>query len=56
MAFAPVDENSGPTPAALDKLGRWATIAVVVALLAYAGPIAQQLSVHAYLAPGMRTW
>jgi len=56
LAFAPIDENAGPTPAVLDKLGRWATIAIVVALLAYAGPIEQQLTVHAYLAPGMRTW
>jgi cytochrome c oxidase subunit 1 len=56
VAFAPIDENAGPTPAILDKLGRWAIIAVVVAVLAYAGPIEQQLTVHAYLAPGMRTW
>ncbi len=56
FAFAPIDKNAGPTPVILDRLGRWATIAVVIAVLAYAGPIAQQLSVHAYLAPGMRTW
>ncbi len=56
VTFAPIDENAGPTPAVLDNLGRWATIAVVVALLAYAGPIAQQLAVHPYLAPGLRTW
>jgi cytochrome c oxidase subunit 1 len=56
LAFAPIDEHAGPTPPVLDKLGRWATIAVVVALLSYAGPIEQQLTVHAYLAPGMRTW
>ena len=56
VSFAPVDENAGPTPAVLDKLGQWAVIAIVVALLSYAGPIAQQISVHAYLAPGMRTW
>lgn len=56
VAFAPVDEHAGPTPIVLDKLSRWATIAIVVALLAYAGPIAQQLTVHSYLAPGMRTW
>jgi cytochrome c oxidase subunit 1 len=56
VSFAPVDENAGPTPAVLDKLGRWGVIAIVVALVSYAGPIAQQLTVHAYLAPGMRTW
>jgi len=56
FAFAPIDENAGSTPVILDKLGRWATLAIVVAVLAYAGPIAQHLSDHAYLAPGMRTW
>jgi cytochrome c oxidase subunit 1 len=56
FAFAPIDENAGPTPAVLDKLGRWATVAVVVAVLAYAGPIAQHLAIHTYLVPGMRTW
>jgi cytochrome c oxidase subunit 1 len=56
LAFAPIDENAGPTPVVLDKLGRWATVAIVVAVLAYAGPIVQQLTIHSYLAPGMRTW
>jgi cytochrome c oxidase subunit 1 len=56
FSFAPVDENAGPTPAALDKIGQWGVIAIVAALLSYAGPIVQQISLHAYLAPGMRTW
>jgi cytochrome c oxidase subunit 1 len=56
FTFAPVDEHAGPTPAALDKIGQWGVIAIVGALLAYAGPIIQQVSLHAYLAPGMRTW
>jgi cytochrome c oxidase subunit 1 len=56
FAFAPLDERDTYTPPVLDNFGRWATVAIVVALLAYAGPIAQQLSVHSYLAPGMRTW
>ena len=56
FTFAPVDENAGPTPAALDKIGQWGVIAIVAALISYAGPIVQQLSLHAYLAPGMRTW
>jgi cytochrome c oxidase subunit 1 len=56
LAFAPVDEHAGPTPVILDRLGQWATIAIVVAVLAYAGPIVQQLTIHSYLAPGMRTW
>lgn len=56
FAFAPLDERDTYTPPVLDNFGRWATVAIVVALLAYAGPIAQQLSVHSYLAPGLRTW
>jgi cytochrome c oxidase subunit I len=56
FTFAPVDESAGPTPAALDKLGRWALIAIVLALVSYAGPVATLLSLHSYLAPGMRTW
>jgi cytochrome c oxidase subunit 1 len=56
FTFAPVDEQAGSTPAVLDKLGQWAVIAFVVAVLSYSGPIVQQLSLHPYLAPGMRTW
>jgi cytochrome c oxidase subunit 1 len=56
FTFAPVDEHAGPTPAALDKIGQWGVIAIVGALLSYAGPVIQQVSLHAYLAPGMRTW
>jgi cytochrome c oxidase subunit 1 len=56
FTFAPVDEHAGPTPAALDKIGQWGVVAIVAALLSYAGPIVQQLTLHAYLAPGMRTW
>ena len=39
-----------------DRLGRWGAIALALAILAYAGPLASLLSAHAYLAPGMRTW
>jgi cytochrome c oxidase subunit 1 len=56
LAFAPVDTSAGPTPPVLDKLGRWAALAIVLAVLAYAGPMTQQLTAHTYLAPGMRTW
>jgi cytochrome c oxidase subunit 1 len=56
VAFAPIDEHAGPTPLVLDKLGQWALVAVVVAVLAYAGPVTQQLTIHAYQAPGLRTW
>jgi cytochrome c oxidase subunit 1 len=54
--FAPVDEFAMETPVVLDRLGRWTAIAVALAFLAYAGPIAEQLTAHTYLAPGMRTW
>jgi cytochrome c oxidase subunit 1 len=56
FTFAPVDEHAGTTPAVLDKLGQWGVIALVIAVLSYAGPIAQQLTLHTYIAPGMRTW
>jgi cytochrome c oxidase subunit 1 len=56
FSFAPADPSSGPTPPLLDRTGRWAGIALAVALLAYAGPIAQQFTMHSYLARGMRTW
>ena len=56
FAFASVDEDAMDTPPVLDRLGRWAVIAVVLAFLAYAGPIASLLNAHPYLAPGMRTW
>jgi cytochrome c oxidase subunit I len=56
FAFAPVDDKAMETPAVLDRFGRWAIFAIAVALISYIGPITTQLSSHAYLAPGMRTW
>jgi cytochrome c oxidase subunit 1 len=56
FAFANTDEDAMETPPVLDRLGTWAVLAIVLALLAYAGPVTQQLQAHAYLAPGMRTW
>jgi cytochrome c oxidase subunit 1 len=56
FAFADADEDAMETPPVLDRLGTWGVIAIVLALLAYAGPVTQQLTAHAYLAPGMRTW
>ena len=56
FAFAQVDANAGATPEVLDRFGRWATLAIAVAVIAYVGPVVQQISAHAYLAPGMRTW
>jgi cytochrome c oxidase subunit 1 len=54
--FAATDEDAMETPPVLDRLGRWAIIALVLAVLAYAGPLSAELGAHAYLAPGMRTW
>jgi len=54
--FASTNEDALETPAALDRLGRWGAIALGLAVLAYAGPVTQQIQAHAYLAPGMRTW
>lgn len=56
FAFAVVDEDAMETPPVLDRLGRWAVIALALAILAYAGPMTTLLQAHAYLAPGMRTW
>ena len=54
--FAAVEEEALPTPRAFDMLGRWAAVAVVLAVLAYVGPIHDQISQPHFLAPGMRTW
>ena len=56
--FAPAraGDDAISTPPVLDRLGRWGVLAIVLAVLAYAGPVAQQIQAHAYLAPGMRTW
>jgi cytochrome c oxidase subunit 1 len=56
--FAPAraGDDALSTPPVLDRLGRWGVLAIALAVLAYAGPVAQQIQAHAYLAPGMRTW
>ena len=56
ISFAPVEEDAMKTPAILDSLGTWATVAVMLAILAYAGPIHELMTMHPYGAPGMRTW
>jgi cytochrome c oxidase subunit 1 len=55
FAFATADDGAAAVPV-LDRLGRWGLVAIVLAVLAYAGPVAQQIQAHAYLAPGIRTW
>jgi hypothetical protein len=54
--FASLDAEAMQTPLVLDRLGLWAVAAIAIAIIAYAGPIHEQLSQHHYLAPGMRTW
>jgi len=56
FAFAPVEADAMDAPPAFDLLGRWAALAVVLAVLAYAGPMYDQISQPHFLAPGMRTW
>jgi cytochrome c oxidase subunit 1 len=56
FAFASTNEDALETPPVLDNLARWGALALGLALLAYAGPVIQQIQAHAYLAPGMRTW
>jgi len=54
--FAETDPDAMVTPPALDRLGRWGLLAITLAVLAYAGPVIQQIQAHSYLAPGLRTW
>jgi len=54
--FAAVDDKAMTTPPVFDRLASWGVAAIALALIAYAGPIHEQLSQHHYLAPGMRTW
>lgn len=54
--FAQPDPSSGPTPAGLQYIGRFALVALLLAVLAYAGPFTELMHSNAPLAPGMRTW
>jgi len=54
--LAETDPDAMVTPPALDRLGRWGLLAITLAVLAYAGPVIQQIQAHSYLAPGLRTW
>ncbi|MGP6157285.1 MAG: cbb3-type cytochrome c oxidase subunit I [Vulcanimicrobiaceae bacterium] len=56
FGFAEAMEGTMDTPAALDRIPTWATVAIVLAVLAYAGPIFELMSTPHFLAPGMRTW
>jgi cytochrome c oxidase subunit 1 len=54
--FATPADPTDRTPAALQHLYRWGVLALVLAVLAYAGPLGELLRNPGYLAPGMRTW
>ncbi len=56
VEFATPAEGAGATPAALQHMYRWGVVALVLAVLAYAGPLGELLRHPGYLAPGMRTW
>jgi cytochrome c oxidase subunit I len=56
VEFAQAEPDSLPTPNALDRIGPWAVAAIVLAFLAYVGPIHELIEMHPYGAPGLRTW
>ena len=56
VAFATPAEGGAVTPQPLQHLYRWGVLALVLAILAYAGPLGELLRHPGYLAPGMRTW
>lgn len=56
VTFATPAEGAIETPGALQHLYRWGLLALVLAVLAYAGPLGELLRNPGYLAPGMRTW
>ena len=54
--FALPAPGAQPTPMFLQPLFRWGALALVLAVLAYAGPVHDMLQHPGFLAPGMRTW
>lgn len=56
VEFATPSEISGPTPGMVQSLFRWGAVALVLAIIAYAGPLADIAHNPGSLAPGMRTW
>ena len=56
VLFATPAQGGGLTPQPLQHLYRWGVLALVLAVLAYAGPLGELLRHPGYLAPGMRTW
>jgi len=56
VTFATPADGAIATPAPLQHLYRWGVLALVLAVLAYAGPLGELIRHPGYLAPGMRTW
>ncbi len=56
VAFATPGSSTDTTPALLQSLYRWGLIALVLAVVVYAGPAGDLIRHPGYLAPGMRTW
>ena len=56
VTFATPAQPVNETPFLLQRLYRWGVLALVLAVLAYAGPLGELLRNPGYLAPGMRTW
>ena len=54
--FATPAEGAELSPMIFEQFPRWALLAIVLALLAYAGPLTEMLRHPGFLAPGMRTW
>ncbi|HEX3456546.1 MAG TPA: cbb3-type cytochrome c oxidase subunit I [Candidatus Baltobacteraceae bacterium] len=55
-AFATPADGGLATPQPLQRIYRWGVLALVLAVLAYAGPLGELLRHPGFLAPGMRTW
>ncbi|HZV79389.1 MAG TPA: cbb3-type cytochrome c oxidase subunit I [Candidatus Binatus sp.] len=56
VAFAQPEPESQPPPAAFDRIYAWGAAAIVLAVLAYIGPVHELISLHPFGAPGERTW
>lgn len=56
VVFAAPASAAEPTPPLLQHLFRWGVIAVVLAVVVYAGPIGQMIAHPGYSATGLRTW
>ncbi len=54
--FATAADGSQASPMIFERFGRWAALALLLAIVAYTGPLGELLRNPGYLAPGMRTW